>query len=48
MVCVGSLSGEIWAEFLFVCLLFLGWARLSGVVILSADDRVCVCVLFVV
>ena len=26
----------------FVCLLFLWWSRLSGVVILSADDWVCI------
>ena len=33
---------------MFVCLLFLKWERLSEVVILSADDRVCIFVLFVV
>ena len=33
---------------LFVCLFFLWWARMSEVEILSADDWVCVFVLFVV
>ena len=33
---------------LFICLLFLWWARLSEVVILSADDWVSIFVLFVV
>ena len=32
----------------FVCLFFLWWARLSEMVILSADDCVCIFVLFVV
>ena len=31
-----------------VCLFFLWWARLSEVVSLSADDRACIFVLFVV
>ena len=31
----------------FVCLFFLWWARLSEVVLLSADDWVCIFVLFV-
>ena len=31
-----------------VVLFFLSWARLSEVVILSADDLVCIFVLFVV
>ena len=30
------------------CLFFLGWARLSEVVILSDDDWICIFVLFVV
>ena len=34
--------GEICAELLFVCLFFLWWARLSEVVILSADDWACI------
>ena len=34
--------------FLFVCLLFLWWSRLSDMVILSADDWVGIFVLFVV
>ena len=34
--------------FLFVCLLFLWWSRLSDMVILSADDWVCTLFLFVV
>ena len=33
---------------LFICLIFLWWARLSEVVILSADDWVSIFVLFVV
>ena len=33
---------------LLACLFFLWWARLSEVVILSADDWVCIFVLFVV
>ena len=32
----------------FVCSFFLRWARLSEVVILSADDWACIFVLFVV
>ena len=48
VVCVSFLSGEICAEVLFVWLIFLWWARLSEVVILSADDWVCIFVLFVV
>ena len=42
------LKGEICAEFLFVCLFFLLWARLSEVVILSANDWVYIFVLFVI
>ena len=52
LVYVSFLKGEICAEFLFVCLFvclfFLLWARPSEVVILSADDWVCIFVLFVV
>ena len=44
VLCVSFLQGEICAEFLF----FLWWTRLSVVVILSADDWVCVFVLFAV
>ena len=44
-VCVSFVQGEIYAEF-FV--FFLLWARLSEVVILSADDWICILVLFVV
>ena len=42
VVCVSFLKGEICAEFLFVCLFFLSWARVSEVVILFADDWVCI------
>ena len=48
MVCVRFVYGQIFAEFLFVCLFFLQWVRLSEVVILSADDWVSIFVLFVV
>jgi len=48
VVCVSFIYGEICAEFLFVCLFFLWWARLNEVVFLSADDWVCIFVLFVV
>ena len=44
MVCVSFVWGEICAELFF----FLGWTRLSEVLILSADDWVCIFVLFVV
>ena len=47
MVCVSFLWGEISAEFLFV-FFFLCWAGLSEVVNMSADDWVCIFVLFVV
>ena len=43
VVSVSFLWGEICAEFLFVCLFFLWWARLSEVVVLSADDWVYIC-----
>ena len=48
MVCVSFVQGEICADFLFGCLFFLWWARLSEVVILSADYLVCIFILFVV
>ena len=46
MVCVSFVQGEICAK--FVCLFFLWWSRLSKAIILSADDWVCIFVLFVV
>ena len=46
VVCVNFIYGEICAD--FFCLFFLWWARLSEVVILSADDWVCIFLLFVV
>ena len=48
MVSVSFIYGEICPEFLFFCLFFLCWARLSEVVILSADDWACIFVLLVV
>ena len=48
VVCVSFIQGEICADFLFGCLFFLWWARLSEVVILSADYLVCIFILFVV
>ena len=48
VVCVSFVQGEICAEFLFTCLFFLLRPRLSEVVIPSADDWVCIFVLFVV
>ena len=45
VVCVSFLSGEVCAEFLFVCLFFLWWARLSEVVCcLLTTGIVLVCV----
>ena len=48
MVCLSFIQGEICAEFFFAYLFFLWQARLSEVVLLSADDWVCNFVLFVV
>ena len=45
VVCVSFVQGEIFV--LFVCLFFLRWARLSEVVILSADELLCIFLLFV-
>ena len=47
VVCVSFIYGEIYAEifvfdFVFVCLFFIWWARLSEVVMLSSDDWVCI------
>ena len=47
VTCVYFVKGEICAEFLFVCLFFLWWARLSEVRILSANDWACIFALFV-
>ena len=46
MVCVSFVQGEIYAELGFFSSFW--WAGLSEVVILSADDWVCIFVLFVV
>ena len=42
VVCVSFIEGEICAEFLFFCLFFLWWARLSKVVTQNANDWICI------
>ena len=44
----GEICAEVFVVVVFISLFFFFWASLSEVIILSADDWVCIFVLFVV